>query len=159
MITIAGVSKTYAMTGWRLGYAHAVCEIILAMARIQEWLASCTSSLAQHAALAALAGDQGPVGEMHAQYDRRRRFLVEALNRLPGISCLLPEGAFYVFPSVRGRGHSSAELARELLARARVVTVPGSGFGEAGEGYRRLSYATSLEAVEEALRCLERFFA
>ncbi|MEW6399800.1 MAG: pyridoxal phosphate-dependent aminotransferase [Bacillota bacterium] len=159
VITISGVSKTYAMTGWRLGYAHAVPEIISAMTRIQECLASCTSSLAQHAALAALAGDQGPVGEMHAQYDRRRRFLVEGLNRLPGISCLLPEGALYVFPSVGGRGHRSAELARELLARARVVTVPGSGFGEAGEGYLRLSYATSLEALEEALRRLERFFA
>lgn len=157
VITISGVSKTYAMTGWRLGYAHAVPEIISAMARIQECLASCTSSLSQHAALAALSGDQGPVAEMHAQYDRRRRFLVEGLNRLPGISCLLPEGAFYVFPSVRALGRTSAELAQELLVRTRVVTVPGSGFGDSGEGYLRLSYATSLDALQEALRRLEMF--
>lgn len=159
IITISGVSKTYAMTGWRLGYAHGPAEIIGAMTRIQECLASCPASVSQQAALAAIAGDQGPVAAMREQYDRRRRFLVEGLNRLPGISCLMPEGAFYVFPNVRALGRTSMELAQDLLVRGRVVTVPGSGFGEAGEGYLRLSYATSLQALEEALHRLERFLA
>lgn len=159
VITVSGVSKTYAMTGWRLGYAHASAEIISAMGRIQECLASCPASVSQHAALAAIGGDQGPVAEMREQYDRRRRFLVEGLNRLPGISCLMPEGAFYVFPSVKALGRPSAELAQELLVRARVVVVPGSGFGDAGEGYLRLSYATSLEALQAAVQRIESFLS
>lgn len=157
VITISAASKTYAMTGWRLGYAYARPEFISAMARVQECLVSCPASVSQHAALAALAGDQGPVERMRAEYDRRRRFLVEGLRRLPGVSCPVPEGAFYVFPNVKGLGRPSAELAQDLLVRARVVTVPGSGFGAAGEGYLRLSYATSLEALQEALDRLERF--
>lgn len=157
LITISAVSKTYAMTGWRLGYACAAPELISAMARIQECLASCPPSVSQQAALAALAGDQAPVEAMRSEYDRRRRFLVEGLNRLPGVTCTTPEGAFYVFPSVRALGRPSAAVAEELLEREQVVTVPGSGFGEAGEGYLRLSYATSLEVLAEALRRLERF--
>jgi aspartate/methionine/tyrosine aminotransferase len=157
VITVSGVSKTYAMTGWRLGFAHAAPEVVSAMARIQECLASCPASVSQHAALAALAGDQGPVARMRAEYDQRRRFLVRELNRLPGVSCLMPEGAFYAFPNVAALGRPSAQLAQELLVRARVVTVPGSGFGNSGEGYLRLSYATSLEVLQEALRRLEMF--
>jgi len=159
VITVSGVSKTYAMTGWRLGYAYATAELISAMARIQECLASCPSSVSQHAALAAIGGDQEPVARMWEQYERRRRFLVEGLNRLPGISCLMPEGAFYAFPSVKALGRPSAHLAQDLLVRGGVVTVPGSGFGEGGEGYLRLSYATSLEALREALHRMEKFLA
>lgn len=157
VITVSGVSKTYAMTGWRVGYVRAAPGLVAAMARIQECLASCPASISQQAALAALTGDQSEVEEMVGQYAFRRRLLVDGLNRLPGVSCRLPEGAFYAFPNVKRLGRPSAHLSRELLERTGVVTVPGAGFGAAGEGYLRLSYAASPATLEEALQRLGRY--
>ncbi|HHW14993.1 MAG TPA: pyridoxal phosphate-dependent aminotransferase [Firmicutes bacterium] len=165
-LVINGVSKTYAMTGWRIGYAAGPAPVIRAMETLQSHSTSNPNAIAQAAAVAALTGPQDPVEAMRAEFDARRRLMVEGLNALPGVSCRRPSGAFYAFPNVsallgRGAGEEqpadSTELAKFLLQKARVAVVPGIAFG--AEGYVRLSYATSRERIAEGLRRIEAALA
>ncbi len=154
-ITINSMSKTYAMCGWRLGWAMGPAEVIREMGKFQEHVVACASSVAQAAAIAALTGPRDAVEAMVESYDRRRRLMVGGLNSIPGMKCRMPEGTFYAFVNAKGLGLPSEDLAQKLIESARVVTVPGSGFGQAGEGYLRLSFATSESAIEEGLRRMD----
>ena len=155
-ILLGGFSKAYAMTGWRIGYAAASAEIIDAMTRIHQYTALCSPIMGQMAAIEALRGGEEEVGRMVKEYDQRRRVIVQGLNEI-GLDCFEPEGAFYAFPSIRSSGLSSEEFAERLLLEERVVVVPGSSFGQCGEGHIRCCYATSLGDIEEALRRMARF--
>ncbi|NLI12788.1 pyridoxal phosphate-dependent aminotransferase [Pelotomaculum propionicicum] len=157
-VVINGVSKTYAMTGWRIGYAAAAKPVAKAMGALQGHSTSNPTSIAQDAALAAIGGDQAPVALMMAEYSRRRNFILERLNAIPGISCFKPGGSFYVFPSIKhyvgksykGRTISGAtDLASVLLEEAQVAIVPGIAFGD--DNYIRLSYVCSMEKIEDGL--------
>ncbi len=155
-ILLGGFSKAYAMTGWRVGYAAAPKEIIAAMTKIHQYTMMCASTMGQVAALEALRGDQDCVKEMVEDYNRRRLVIVKGLCDI-GLSCFEPKGAFYAFPSIRCTGMSSEEFAERLLAEEKVAVVPGSAFGDCGEGYVRCCYATALEDIEEALKRMKRF--
>jgi aspartate/methionine/tyrosine aminotransferase len=144
------------MTGWRIGYAIAKEEIISQMAKLILYTSTCANSIGQKAAIAALKGPQNCVYEMVKEYRRRRDFVVKRLNEIPGVSCKMPKGAFYVFPNIKEYGLSSFDFVSLLLEKARVSMVPGSSFGEHGEGYVRISYATSLENLHEAMDRLEK---
>ena len=166
VITLNGVSKTYAMTGWRIGYAAGPREVIAAAGRLQSHMTSAPNSIAQRAAIEALTGPQGSVDEMRQAFDERRRLLVEGLDRLPGVRCAMPSGAFYAFPNVEdllGRAYggtrveNSLELCAALLDQVRVAVVPGSAFG--AEGYVRFSYAASTETIRKGLDRLAEFIA
>jgi aspartate aminotransferase len=161
-ITINGVSKVYSMTGWRIGYTAANEYIISAMSRIQDHSTSCPNSIAQHAAIAALEGGQENVESMRLEFDKRRRYMVERLNNIMGISCTTPYGAFYVFPNVlklfgstykNYRINNAQSLAEYLLEEAKVAVVPGDGFGSCQN--IRISYATSMENIIEGLNRIE----
>jgi aspartate aminotransferase len=161
-IIIAGsFSKTFAMTGWRVGYALAPEPLISAMIKLQSQSTSNATSIAQYAALEALKGPMDTVAAMLAEYSRRRDRIVAGLRAIPGVTCTEPGGAFYAFPSVAAHlGHGIADttaLAKQLLERQHLVVVPGEAFGT--PGYLRISYATSIERIEEGLRRLEKFFA
>ncbi len=160
-VIIAGsCSKTYAMTGWRIGWAAGPADVIYAMEKIQSQSTSNPTSIAQRAALEALTGDQRCVREMIAEYRRRREVIVEGLNAIPGIRCNLPQGSFFVFPNVKGLFDgsikNSTELAGYILEQVGVVTISGLEFGR--DGYLRISYATSLERIQEGLRRLKGLF-
>ncbi len=163
VVVTGSCSKTYAMTGWRIGWACGPPDVIQAMEKIQSQSTSNPTSVAQKAAIAALTGDQGCVRAMTAEYKRRRDLLVQGLNELPGVRCQRPKGAFYAFPNVTGLLNDSddirscTELAAFLVERAGVVTVPGAAFGR--EGHLRFSYATSTERIEEGLERLRRLLA
>ncbi len=144
-------SKTYAMTGWRLGYGVMPVELAEGMTRLMINSNSCTAAFTQVAGAAALTGDQTPVSAMVAEFRRRRDLIVEGLNALPGISCVQPKGAFYVFPNITALGRTEVEVAEALLNEAGIATLPGTSFGAYGKGYLRLSYATSMEKIEQAL--------
>lgn len=154
LIVVGAVSKTYSMTGWRIGYALGPKAVISAAANIQSHATSNPVSISQKAALEALSGDQSSVATMKAEYRRRRDFAHAALAAMPGVSCDLPEGAFYLFPNISrclgGAIPDSVAFAKYLLNEARVAVVPGSAFGS--EGYVRISYATSIENLGEGLR-------
>ncbi len=159
-LCIAGsFSKTYAMTGWRLGYALAPAEWTKAMLKVQSHSTSNPTSIAQWAATEALRGPQESVAKMLAEYARRRAWLLAALQEIPGIACNQPEGAFYAFPDLRGclqgRLKTSGEFTQQLLADEQTVVTDGAGFG--AEGYIRMSYATSMAQLEEGLKRLKRF--
>jgi len=156
-ITINGLSKTYAMTGWRLGYAAASREIIEAMTRVQQTSTTCPASFAQRAGVEALRGPQDCVDQMVREYDERRRAIVERLRRIPGVKCAMPRGAFYVFPDFSALGMPSEELAGRMLEEAGVSATAGTVFGDSGEGHIRFSYATSLPTILEAMEKLESF--
>lgn len=145
------VSKTYAMTGFRLGYVVGPPQVIDVIHKMQEDIVSCLPAFVQRAGVAALDGPQDCVRRMGTEYDRRRRLVVEALNRIDGVYCLEPKGAFYAFPNVSALGHGSEEVALHLLKSSRVVCVPGTAFGSLGEGHLRLSYASSPDSLEEGL--------
>ncbi|MHB1162422.1 MAG: pyridoxal phosphate-dependent aminotransferase, partial [Chloroflexota bacterium] len=149
-ITVNSFSKVYAMTGWRLGYAVAHPALIQGMMKLHQILAAAAPTMLQSGAVAALEGDQGFIDEMVTEYQGRRDLIVELLNQVPGFRCLKPEGAFYIFPDIRGTGMSSMELCEFLLKTAKVGCVPGGTFGANGEGFVRISYATSREKLEEA---------
>jgi aspartate aminotransferase len=150
-VIIAGsLSKTYAMTGWRIGYALGPREWIKAMTCVQSHSTSNPTSISQQAAIEALTGSQDSVGQMLQAYSERRDWLIPALNDLPGVTCATPEGAFYAFPNIKGTGLSSEELTTRLLEEAHVAVTPGDAFG--APGYLRLSYATSLEKLEEGVK-------
>ena len=150
-IVLDGFSKTYAMTGWRLGYGVMPVPMAQAVARLQTNSTSCTATFTQLAGVAALQGDQSPVDRMVAEFRRRRDAVVEGLRTIPGMSCVRPRGAFYAFPDVTGTGLPARELADRLLDEAGVACLPGTAFGELGDGHLRLSYANSLERIQEAL--------
>ncbi len=150
-ILLDGFSKSYAMTGWRLGYGVMPTALAEHVTRLMVNSNSCTASFVQLAGLAALEGDQGSVTRMVAEFKRRRDLVVDGLNTLPGVRCVRPHGAFYVFPNITGTGRSSAEVAERLLTEAGVATLSGTAFGEYGEGYLRLSYANSEDNLREAL--------
>ncbi|MBI4185911.1 MAG: aminotransferase class I/II-fold pyridoxal phosphate-dependent enzyme [Chloroflexi bacterium] len=155
-VLLGGFSKAYAMTGWRIGYAAASRPIIAAMTKIHQYTMMCAPTMAQVAAIEALKSGEPSVKEMVADYNRRRQFIVSGLNDI-GLSCFEPRGAFYAFPSIKGTGLTSEEFAEKLLVEERVAAVPGSAFGQCGEGYIRCCYATSLADIEEALTRMKRF--
>jgi len=150
-IILDGWSKTWAMTGWRLGFGVFPAELIPHVDRLISNSVSCTASFTQRAAIAALEGPQDAVAEMVAEFRRRRAFIVNGLGALPGITCREPEGAFYAFPNITGTGLPSQQLADRLLADAGVACLSGASFGQHGEGYLRFSYANSIENIAWAL--------
>jgi len=159
-LCIAGsFSKTYAMTGWRIGYALAPAEWTKAMLKVQGHSTSNANSIAQWAAVAAMSGPQDSVAAMLAEYTTRRAWLLEALKQIPGMKCSEPEGAFYAFPDVRGCLASdmktSADFSQRLLEEEHVVVTDGAGFGT--EGFVRISYATSMELIQEGVKRIARF--
>jgi aspartate aminotransferase len=151
-IILDGWSKTFAMTGWRLGFGVFPRELIGHIERLISNSVSCTASFSQQAAIAALDGPQEPVQHMLDEFTRRRSAIVAGLNALPGVSCLAPDGAFYAFPNITATGFQSRELADRLLQEAGVACLAGTAFGQYGEGYLRFSYANSLENIDLALR-------
>jgi aspartate/methionine/tyrosine aminotransferase len=158
-ILLDGFSKSYAMTGWRLGYGVMPASLAEHITRLMVNSASCTASFVQLAGVAALQGDQTPVARMVAEFKRRRDLLVDGLNTLPGVHCARPRGAFYVFPNIAGTGRSSAEVAERLLNEAGVAALSGAAFGEYGEGYLRFSYANSEANLREAIERMRPTFA
>jgi aminotransferase len=155
-VLLNGFSKSYAMTGWRLGYACAPADIIEAMMKVHQYGLLCAPTMAQHAAIEAIDHGEEDVQAMHAEYARRRHMFVEGLNRI-GLPCARPQGAFYAFPSIKPSGLTSDEFAEQLLYGEKVAVVPGSAFGPSGEGHVRMCYATSYEKLEEALVRIDRF--
>jgi aspartate aminotransferase len=162
-IVVNGVSKSHSMTGWRIGYAAGPRDVITAMANIQSQSTSNPASISQKAALEALRGPQDFIQTMNVEFDKRRKFMVERLNKIPGVSCLMPVGAFYAFPniaklfgrSVNGKPiNNSADLAGYLLEEAKVALVSGDAFG--ADAYIRLSYATSMENIQKGLDRIEK---
>ena len=156
-IILDGFSKTYAMTGWRLGYGVMPLELVEPISRLVTNSVSCTASFTQMAAIEALDGPQDDAYAMVAEFRRRRDLIVDGLNAIPGIRCPMPRGAFYVFPNVEGVGLSSAEFADRLLQEAGVASLSGESFGEYGRGYVRFSFANSAENIERALERIEAF--
>lgn len=161
VVTVNGFSKAYSMTGWRIGYAAGPREVIKAMTRLQAHSVSNVTSFVQRAAIEALRGSQEEVKRMVEAFDQRRRYMVEELRSIPRVSCVMPRGAFYAFPNFSAYDRDSFRLANYLLDKAGVATVPGAAFGSEGEGYLRLSYATSMENIREGIarikRALERY--
>ena len=156
VITLNGFSKAYAFTGWRLGYAAGNSEIIEAMMKIHQYTMLCAPSIAQYAVLNAFEYENH-VREMIKEYDRRRRLLVKGLNELSGISCIMPRGAFYAFPSIKATGMNSEEFAENLLKKGGVAVVPGSTFGDCGENHIRCSYSVSREDIGRALERMDKY--
>ena len=155
-ILLGGFSKAYAMTGWRIGYAAAPKEIIAAMTKIHQYTMMCVPTMAQVAAIEALKAGEDSANEMAEDYNRRRLVIVKGLRDI-GLPCFEPKGAFYAFPSIRPTRMTSEEFAERLLTEEKVAVVPGSAFGQCGEGYVRCCYATSLADIEEALARMKRF--
>jgi aspartate/methionine/tyrosine aminotransferase len=158
-IILEGYSKTYAMTGWRLGYGVMPAELATAVAKLQTNCNSCTASFSQRAGIDALRGPRREVDHMVEEFRRRRDVIVAGLNEIDGMTCLMPEGAFYAFPNTSSWGISSSCLADRILHEAGVAVLSGTSFGEFGEGYIRLSYANSIENIKKALDKLRCFFA
>jgi aspartate/methionine/tyrosine aminotransferase len=146
-----GFSKTYAMTGWRLGFGIMPAPLAERVELLLTHSVGCTASFTQMAGLEAIQGDQEQVEAVVGEYRRRRDALVEGLNRLPGVRCRTPQGAFYLFPNITGLGRSSDWLAKYLLEQAGVALLPGTSFGQNGEGYLRLCFANSMENILAAL--------
>jgi len=144
-------SKTFAMTGWRLGYGVAPADLVAAIAKLETNCNSCTTTFVQRAGIAALHGPMDESRAMVAEFKKRRDIIVDGLNDIKGISCLRPHGAFYVFPNIKKTGFSSRELAKKILEEAGVAVLSGTAFGEYGDGYLRLSYANSVENIQKAL--------
>lgn len=155
-IVVNGMSKAYAMTGWRLGYLAGPANIMKEILKVQQHSVTCAASFTQIGGLAALEGGNEAIDLMVSEYDKRRREITATLNRIPGVQCPLPEGAFYFFPRVDYKGMTSLELAKYLLDDAHVAVTPGIAFGEAGEGCIRLTYATSLSNLREAVKRIEQ---
>ncbi len=155
-IVINGFSKTFSMTGWRLGYACGPTEIIRQMTKIHQFAIMCAPTTSQFAAVDALKYGDKDVEEMKTAYDERRRYVIYRLREM-GLPCFTPQGAFYIFADIRRFGYSSEEFALKLLNEEKVVVVPGNAFGESGEGFIRISYAYSLESLKMALARVEKF--
>lgn len=155
-VVINGFSKSYAMTGWRLGYAAGPKEIITPMTKLHQFGIMSAPTMSQYAAIEALENGDEDIVTMREQYDMRRRLIVDGLNKL-GLTCFEPEGAFYVFPSIKSTGLTSQEFCEQLIYAKRVAVVPGDAFGECGEGYVRISYCYSTQHIVEALERIEEF--
>lgn len=155
-IVINGFSKSYAMTGWRLGYACGPRIILEQMLKLHQFAIMCAPTTSQYAAVEALRNGDDDVHKMREEYDRRRRFLLKSFEKM-GIKCFEPRGAFYVFPSIKEFGMTSDEFAERLLREEKVAVVPGTAFGSSGEGYLRISYAYSIDDLKVALGRLENF--
>ena len=155
-VYVNGFSKAYAMTGWRLGYLAAPAPIVSQIAKIHQYGIMCSPYISQNAAVVALDSCDDEVAKMVDEYNVRRKFLVSEFNRL-GLTCFDPEGAFYVFPCIKSTGLSSEEFCERLLYENKVAAVPGSAFGESGEGHIRISYAYSLAHLMEAMQRIEQF--
>jgi aspartate/methionine/tyrosine aminotransferase len=159
LILLNGWSKTYAMTGWRLGWSIWPTGLTERFRRfaVNGW--SCVNTAAQYAGIAALEGPQTEVDTMIAAFDKRRQLTSDLLNSLPGVSCVTPRGAFYAFPNVNGTGWGAGQLANALLERAGVALIGGPDFGEGGEGYLRVSYANSEDNIRKAMSRIGEFLA
>ncbi len=155
-ITINGFSKAFAMTGWRLGYVMGPASIMGEMKKIHQFVIMSATTPSQYAGIEALRSGDSDIAKMRNEYDKRRRYLLSEFDRL-GLPCFEPQGAFYAFPYIGGYGLSSEEFALKLLEREKLVVVPGTAFGECGEGFVRISYAYSLESLKEAIKRLESF--
>ena len=155
-VVINGFSKAFSMTGWRLGYALGPAEIIKEITKIHQYAIMCAPTLSQYAAIEALKNCDREVERMRAEYDARRKIIVKGFNEL-GLSCHEPKGAFYAFPSIKSTGMSSDEFCEKLLYSKKVALVPGTAFGEAGEGFVRASYCYSIEHIKEALERIKEF--
>ena len=156
-IILDGFSKSYAMTGWRIGYGVMPLELVEPISRLATNSVSCTASFTQMAAMEALSGPQDDSYAMVAEFKRRRDIIVEGLNQIKGIRCLLPKGAFYAFPNIEDTGMSSQQFADDLLNKAGVACLTGEAFGECGDGFVRFSFANSAENIEKALDRIESF--
>ena len=154
-VILDGFSKTYAMTGWRLGYGVMPEWLAQHVTRLNVNSNSCTATFVQIGGLAALTGPQEPAAQMVEAFRGRRDVIVDGLNRIPGFRCLKPHGAFYAFPSIRGTGMASKEMEQYLLNDAGVATLAGTSFGAYGEGFLRLSYANSIENINQALERID----
>jgi len=155
-VLLGGFSKAYAMTGWRLGYAAGNQNVIAAMTKIHQFTMLSSPTMAQNAAMEALKFGEPDVHEMVEDYNRRRLFMVKGFNEI-GLSCFEPRGAFYTFPSIKTTGMSADDFSEKLLMEEKVVVVPGTAFGQCGEGHIRCCYATALSDIEEALNRIDRF--
>lgn len=155
-VLINGFSKSYAMTGWRLGYACAPAEIMEQMLKIHQFAIMCAPTTSQYAAVEALRNGDDDVAMMRESYNQRRRYLMHAFKEM-GLECFEPYGAFYVFPSIKEFGMTSEEFANRLLQEEKVAVVPGTAFGDCGEGFLRISYAYSIENLKIALGKIEAF--
>lgn len=155
-IVVNGFSKAYAMTGWRLGFVSAPAPLTKQMLKIHQYAIMCAPTTSQLAAVEALKNGDKDIEMMRAEYDRRRKYIVEELNRI-GIPCFEPKGAFYVFPNIGVFGLSSDEFCEKLLNEGKVAIVPGTAFGEGGEGFARISYAYSVKHISEAIERIEKF--
>lgn len=151
-VTLNGFSKAYSMTGWRIGYVSAPKELILAINKIHQVNTTSAASFVQKAAIVALRDETTEVEEMRQEYQRRRDYAVKAINEIPGISCIAPAGAFYIFINIKPLGVPSVEFAEYLLEHEKVALVPGDVFGENGEGYLRMSFANSLDNIVEGIQ-------
>jgi aminotransferase len=156
-ITVNGFSKTYAMTGWRIGYLVAEKKLSATLRKLHYYATLCPSAISQKAAVAALTGSQGCVQEMVLEYTRRRELVLHELAKVESLFYTKPEGAFYVFPNFSSYEKSDEALALSLLNEARVVTAPGSGFGKAGGGHLRISYSTSYEQIKEGMKRIRKY--
>lgn len=157
-IYVNGFSKAFAMTGWRLGYACGPSEVISAMTKIHQFGIMCAPTVSQYAAIEAMLNGDDDVERMVNEYNLRRRLLVDGLRRI-GLDCFEPEGAFYVFPSVKKFGLTSEQFAEKLLYEKHVAVVPGNAFGDSGEGFLRISYSYSIDHITEALKRIESFIS
>ena len=155
-VYLAGFSKSYAMTGWRIGYACAPAEVIEQMMKIHQYTVMCVPTAGQYAALEALTNGEAEVVRMVGEYDRRRKRIWERLNKM-GLHCFEPRGAFYAFPNITSTGLDDDTFAERLLKEEKVVVVPGNAFGEQGRGHVRACYAASMEQIDEACDRIERF--
>lgn len=155
-ILVNGFSKAFAMTGWRLGFVCAPIDITKEMLKIHQYALMCASTMSQYAAIEALRNGREEVNKMVSSYRQRRNFIVNSFNEM-GLTCHIPGGAFYAFPSIESTGLSSQEFAEKLLKQERVAVVPGDVFGESGEGHIRCSYATSMEELREAMKRIKKF--
>jgi len=156
-ITVNGFSKTYAMTGWRIGYVAAGKKLSDTLRKLHYYAVLCPNAVSQKAAVAALTGPQDCVHKMVAEYNRRRKLMLNELDRIRSLSYTKPKGAFYVFPNFSSFERSDEVLASNLLKEARVATAPGSGFGKAGEGHLRISYSVSYEQIKEGMKRIRKF--
>lgn len=157
VVVANSASKTYAMTGWRVGWLVGPEAFVDSMAQLHQAFSTCASSVSQHALLAALEGPQEPIREMQAAYADRREYVLDRIESIPGIEAPTPRGGFYVFPDVRELGESSLEVASRLVEEAGVVTAPGVGFGAAGEGHLRISFASGMDELATAFDRIEAF--
>ena len=155
-VVIGGFSKPYSMTGWRLGYCMAPGDIAEQMLKIHQYAIMCAPSTAQYAAIEAMRNGDEDVAAMAAEYDMRRRFVVDGFNKM-GLNCFLPQGAFYVFPCIKSTGLSSEDFCERLITEAKIAVVPGTAFGKSGEGFVRVSYCYSIKHIREALRRIRGF--